>query len=114
FGSFRVTQLYETGAAVYVYFGFGYTGLSTEKVVKIYEAVEDECRDEILKNGGSISHHHGVGKIRKRYVKRMIAPLGIEILKRVKEIVDPKNIMAVNNTVFRYDGEEEEDLELIK
>jgi alkyldihydroxyacetonephosphate synthase len=97
-----------------VYFGFGYTGIPNDQVVKIYEAVEDECRDEIIKNGGSISHHHGVGKIRKRYVKRMIAPLGVEVLRKVKETVDPNNIMAINNTIFRYDGEEEEDLELIK
>ena len=76
--------------------------------------MEDECRDEILKNGGSISHHHGVGKIRKRYVKRMIAPLGMEMIRKMKEAVDPNNIMAINNTVFRYEGEEEEDLELIK
>lgn len=97
-----------------MYFGFGYEGIPHDKVVHIYEAVEDECRDEIIKNGGSISHHHGVGKIRKRYVKRMIAPLGVEVLKKIKDTVDPKNIMAINNTVFRYEGEEEEDAALIK
>ena len=30
FASFRVTQLYETGAAVYVYFGFNYLNLTDE------------------------------------------------------------------------------------
>lgn len=51
-----------------MYFGFNYAGLSTEKVVQIYEDVENEAREEILRSGGSISHHHGIGKIRKRFI----------------------------------------------
>lgn len=69
FASFRVTQLYETGAAVYVYFGFNYGGMETKRVVEIYEDVENEAREEILRSGGSLSHHHGIGKIRKRFIK---------------------------------------------
>jgi alkyldihydroxyacetonephosphate synthase len=75
----------------------------------IYESIEDECRDEILKQGGSISHHHGVGKLRKRYVKRTLPPIAIEVMKKVKESLDPKNIFAINNTIYREEGEEEED-----
>lgn len=97
-----------------MYFGFGYAGIPIDKVVKIYEGIEDECRDEIIKNGGSISHHHGVGKIRKRYVNRMMSPLGIEMMRKMKETLDPNNIMAINNTIFRKEGEEEEDLKHIK
>jgi len=33
--------------------------------VKVYSDIEDGAREEIMKNGGSISHHHGVGKLRK-------------------------------------------------
>ncbi len=80
-----------------------------DKVVKIYEGVEDECRDEIMKNGGSISHHHGIGKIRKRYVHRTMSPIGIEFMKKIKETLDPNNVFAINNTIFRREGEEEED-----
>lgn len=78
-------------------------------MVKIYEGVEDEGRDEIMKNGGSISHHHGVGKIRKRYINRTLTPLGLDFMQKIKETLDPKNIFAINNTIFRLPGEEEED-----
>ena len=44
----------------------------------------------------------------------MLSPLGIEIQRKFKEILDPNNIMAVNNTIFRLDGEEEEDLSHIQ
>lgn len=71
FVSFRVTQVYETGAAVYVYFGYNYaySNIPRDKVVQVYEDIENECRDECLKQGGSLSHHHGIGKVRKRFMK---------------------------------------------
>jgi len=46
-----------------VYFGFNYDGLKDP--VGVYEEAENDARDEIMKCGGSVSHHHGVGKIRK-------------------------------------------------
>jgi alkyldihydroxyacetonephosphate synthase len=58
FVSFRLTQVYETGATIYVYFGFRYDGLKDP--VEVYSAIEDGAREETMKNGGSISHHHGI------------------------------------------------------
>jgi alkyldihydroxyacetonephosphate synthase len=80
-----------------------------EKVMALYEAVEHECRDEIMKYGGSVSHHHGIGKIRKRFVKSTMSPLGIGFQDMVKKYLDPKNIFACNNTIYRRDKEEEEE-----
>ena len=54
----RVTQVYDTGAAVYIYFGFHYQGVADP--VAAYSEIEDAAREEILKQGGSISHHHGM------------------------------------------------------
>lgn len=112
FISFRVTQLYETGAAVYVYFGYNYAfaNIPRDKVVQIYEEIENECRDEVLKQGGSLSHHHGIGKIRKRFMKRIVSPTGLEMMHDIKNILDPNNIFAINNTIYRLEGEEEADL----
>jgi alkyldihydroxyacetonephosphate synthase len=105
-----VTQLYETGAAIYVYFGFNYSNLPADKVVMIYETVENDCRDEIMKVGGSISHHHGVGKLRKRFMKRTLPPMALDLMQSVKTSLDPKNVFAINNTIYRLEGEEEADL----
>ena len=68
FVSFRITQLYETGAAVYVYFSITYDTLPMEKVVDIYEDIENRSREATLAWGGCISHHHGIGKLRKRFM----------------------------------------------
>ena len=68
--SFRVTQLYETGAAIYVYLALNYKGMDKSGLVEKYEIIENAARDEVFKSGGCISHHHGIGKIRKRFVER--------------------------------------------
>lgn len=51
FVSCRVTQLYDTGACVYFYFGFIWHGL--QDPVAAYSAIEHAARDEIIKNGGA-------------------------------------------------------------
>lgn len=48
------------------------------KVVENYEIVEDAARDEVLKAGGSLSHHHGIGKLRKGFMERSLPPMAIE------------------------------------
>jgi len=95
--SFRLTQVYETGCTIYVYFGFRYDGLKDP--VQAYSEIEDGARDEVMKCGGSISHHHGVGKLRKRFMDRSIGASGIDLLKRMKTSFDPQNIFAADNTV---------------
>lgn len=103
--SFRVTQLYETGAAVYVYFTLYHKGFDESKVVHYYEIVEDAARDEVMKCGGSLSHHHGVGKIRKGFIQRTMPDLAIDWQKSIKDAIDPNNVFAINNTVYRSEEE---------
>eukprot|EP00795_Rhopilema_esculentum_P012578 gene12578-3277_t len=79
----RVTQAYDSGACVYFYFGFNYYGI--ENPVLVYETIENAARDEIIANGGSISHHHGIGKIRKRWLESTISNTGTDMIRAVKE-----------------------------
>uniref|UniRef100_A0A673MJY0 Alkylglycerone-phosphate synthase n=1 Tax=Sinocyclocheilus rhinocerous TaxID=307959 RepID=A0A673MJY0_9TELE len=91
----RVTQTYDAGACVYFYFAFNYRGLSDP--VHVYEQVEHAAREEILANGGSLSHHHGVGKLRKEWMKESVSSVGLGMLKSVKEYVDPQNVFGNRN-----------------
>ena len=63
----------------------------------------------MFEEGGSISHHHGVGKLRKRFMDKSYSPMNDQFLNGVKEKIDPKNIFAVNNTIYRVEGEREYD-----
>ncbi|XP_042894263.1 alkyldihydroxyacetonephosphate synthase, peroxisomal-like [Penaeus japonicus] len=91
----RVTQTYDAGACVYFYFAFNYRGLSDP--VHVYEEIEGNARNEILACGGSISHHHGVGKVRRQWMNQTISEPSLGALKAVKDYFDPDNIFANGN-----------------
>eukprot|EP01094_Clydonella_sp_ATCC50884_P019109 TRINITY_DN3667_c1_g1_i1.p1 TRINITY_DN3667_c1_g1~~TRINITY_DN3667_c1_g1_i1.p1 ORF type:complete len:657 (+),score=226.26 TRINITY_DN3667_c1_g1_i1:47-1972(+) len=95
--SCRVTQTYDTGACVYFYFAYVYRGV--EEPLERFAEVEGEARDEVLKWGGSISHHHGVGQLRKQWVTETVSPVGVEMLRALKKKLDPKNIMGTCNII---------------
>lgn len=105
----RVTQCYDAGAAVYFYFGFNYRGVADP--VGVYEHIENCAREEIMANGGSISHHHGVGKIRKQYLKKTVGHIGIGAMQAIKAYIDPQNIFGNNNLMIGQSLEEEETME---
>ncbi|XP_058062763.1 alkyldihydroxyacetonephosphate synthase [Anopheles bellator] len=95
--SCRVTQSYDTGACVYFYFGFNHIGFANP--VTIYEEIENKARNEILASGGSISHHHGIGKIRSRWYQQSVSNVGVQLYKATKRELDPNNIFAVGNLI---------------
>jgi alkyldihydroxyacetonephosphate synthase len=94
----RVTQLYPTGVCIYFYFAFYFKGLS--KPSEIYAEIEHAARDEILRSGGSLSHHHGIGKIRQRFLQRISSPGVATFAQEVKTAVDPTNVFGVANQFF--------------
>ncbi|XP_003384906.1 PREDICTED: alkyldihydroxyacetonephosphate synthase, peroxisomal-like [Amphimedon queenslandica] len=94
--SCRVTQVYDEGACVYFYLAFSYLEVGMDPV-KLFHTIESSARDEVLANGGSLSHHHGVGKIRKKWIKDTLTPTGIDMLYAVKRQVDPQNIFGCAN-----------------
>lgn len=93
--SCRVTQTYDAGAAVYFYFGFNYKNIKNPS--EVYEHIESEARDEIIRNGGSISHHHGVGKLRSKWYPKSVSDVGVDLYKAAKRQLDPNNIFSAGN-----------------
>ena len=95
----RITQLYEAGAAVYFYFAFYFKGVAGDPS-RLYAEIEHAARDEVLRQGGSLSHHHGIGKIRQDFVPRIASPGTRAFALRVKEAVDPTNVFAAGNQLY--------------
>jgi alkyldihydroxyacetonephosphate synthase len=54
--------------------------------------------------GGSISHHHGIGKIRAQWYKQSISNVGVSLYKSAKIELDPKNIFATGNFLMPEDN----------
>lgn len=95
--SSRISQIYDTGACVYIYFAYAYKGL--QRPAEVYTEIESEARVEIMRCGGSLSHHHGVGKLRKGFLTQAVGAAGVAAFKTIKAHFDPTNIFACGNLV---------------
>ena len=96
--SYRITQLYHSSVCIYIMLGLGAKNI--KNAGDLYTKIEGEVRQAILKNGGSLSHHHGVGKLRKQFIPQTLSENNIEILQSIKKQVDPKNIFGIQNNIF--------------
>jgi len=93
--SCRITQTYDSGCCVYFYFGFNWTGM--DDPVSTYHHIESIARDTIMTSGGSISHHHGVGKLRVHWYEKHTSQTVLSLYKSSKNILDPNNVFANGN-----------------
>ena len=93
--AYRVTQTYHTG--VCIYFTMGFSGKGLQEPDHIYHQVESSLREAILDNGGSLSHHHGIGKIRRSFLPKIQTDASLQLLRETKRSLDPKNVFAIRN-----------------
>ena len=100
--SYRITQLYHTGVCIYFMFGIYTRGV--KRPDRVFSRMEHRLREAILRNGGSISHHHGVGKIRKDFMNKTLSASSIDLLLKLKQSSDPENTFAIGNNVFAQEG----------
>lgn len=91
----RMTQVYDAGACLYFYFAFKFG--SIENPMDVSEGLERKAREIILSCGGSISHHHGIGKLKSKWYKQSVSSVGVKLLQAAKHELDPKNVFAVGN-----------------
>jgi len=91
----RITQVYQTGVAIYFYFGFYYKGIPNPS--EVYLELEDIARAEILRSGGSLSHHHGIGKIRQQFLPEIMSETALKWKSSVKKALDPQNVFGAGN-----------------
>ncbi|MCB8942246.1 MAG: FAD-binding oxidoreductase [Ardenticatenaceae bacterium] len=94
----RITQLYHTGVCIYFTHGFYTKGVKDPD--KIFSAIEKDLRRAILDAGGSLSHHHGIGKLRNEFMARTISPASAEMIKELKQASDPQNVFGIRNNVL--------------
>lgn len=59
---------------------------------RFYRAVWDAGQRAVLANGGALSHHHGVGLNRSRFVREALGP-AFDVLAALKSGLDPNGIL---------------------
>ncbi|MDZ7837367.1 MAG: FAD-linked oxidase C-terminal domain-containing protein [Actinomycetota bacterium] len=87
------------------HFSHAYThGISSYSIFYVNREDEQQAIDEFykiwndimeltLKMGGSISHHHGIGMIKNKMLKKELGP-GYGMLRDLKDAVDKNNILS--------------------
>lgn len=93
----HISHVYEQGASLYLTFlGKQVKGEELEQ----WQAVKKAATDCISQNGGALSHHHGIGKQHALWMKNEITLQGLNIIKGVKRVLDPNNIMNPGKLVY--------------
>src|SRR3989338_10653795 len=83
------SHFYMTGGSIY----FTFVGSTEEKeVLTKYDAVWDKAMEACLKVGGTISHHHGIGLLRKKWIQKELGE-GWAVLSQIKKTIDPNAIL---------------------
>jgi glycolate oxidase len=59
---------------------------------KVGQMVKEEFTTA-LELGGTLSGEHGVGTLKRPYMQQALGPISIEIQKRIKQALDPQNIL---------------------
>jgi alkyldihydroxyacetonephosphate synthase len=86
----HISHLYETGASLY------FTLLAAQEQgaeIAQWTAVKEAAGDAIVKGGGTITHHHAVGRDHMRWMGDEIGTEGLATLAALKAELDPTGIM---------------------
>jgi alkyldihydroxyacetonephosphate synthase len=86
----HLSHAYRDGASLY--FTFLARRLPGAEIEQ-WRAVKAAACEAIVDAGGTITHHHAVGRDHLPYMRAEVGGLGIEALRAVKERLDPAGIM---------------------
>jgi len=86
--SVHQSHAYLDGACLY----FTFAGQPVADPTAFYRRAWDDAMSEVLRVGGAISHHHGVGRARARFAADALGP-AFSILEDVKAQLDPHNLL---------------------
>ncbi|OXM15729.1 FAD-binding oxidoreductase [Paenibacillus herberti] len=82
---------YKQGTNIYFIFG-AQPEQNPDKVEQLYWTIWSKVMETTLEHGGSICHHHGIGKGRAQWVPDELGS-SYSLLKKLKEVLDPNGVM---------------------
>ena len=86
----HLSHAYADGASLY------FTFISRSRrggEVEQWAAVKRAACEAIVAHGGTITHHHAIGRDHAPYMEAEVGEVGIDVLRAVKEQLDPAGIM---------------------
>lgn len=92
---------YQTGTNMYFVYDYKINCEPREEIEKYHKPLNAIIVEEALRHGGSMVHHHGIGKYRAQWTEQEHGS-AYQMLVRLKEAFDPRGIMN-RGTIFPAD-----------
>jgi len=86
----RVTHGYPDGCALYFTF---FARPPREALWEAWRDLQGTALRAFLECGGTVTHHHGTGRDFRAFLVAEHGPLAMEVLRRVKQALDPAGVM---------------------
>jgi len=90
----HASHFYEQGTNLYFIF------IIKESDVDAFRNFQEGIIDSIQKSGGSLSHHHGVGRMISKWMPEHLGENQMNVLRALKNHFDPNNIMNPGNQLL--------------
>jgi alkyldihydroxyacetonephosphate synthase len=85
----HVSHLYRSGASLY----FTFLARQAEDPLEQWRAAKSAASEAIVGAGGTITHHHAVGRDHAAWMRAEVGELGLGVIRATKERLDPAGIM---------------------
>jgi alkyldihydroxyacetonephosphate synthase len=89
----HASHFYPQGTNLYFIF------ITRAQSLEDYRQFHSGIIDQIERHGGSLSHHHGVGRLMAPWMERHIGAAQMNVLRALKKYFDPNNIMNPGGTL---------------
>jgi alkyldihydroxyacetonephosphate synthase len=86
----HVSHLYRSGASLYYTF---MARQEPEAALEQWHAAKVAACDTIVASGGTITHHHAIGRDHAPWLSAEIGSVGVDLIRAAKERLDPAGIM---------------------
>ncbi|CAN5471618.1 FAD-binding oxidoreductase [soil metagenome] len=85
----HISHVYENGASLYFTVAAKQDGDGLEQWARAKTAASDA----MIAAGATITHHHAVGRDHLPWLAQEIGPVGVEVLRAVKDRLDPRGVL---------------------
>jgi alkyldihydroxyacetonephosphate synthase len=87
----HLSHLYPSGSSLY--FTFLITGADDQDAEARYRQAWHTAASSCAEAGGTITHHHGVGRLKAPFLETELGETGAHVLTRIRHALDPAGIM---------------------
>ncbi|MCB1199065.1 MAG: FAD-binding oxidoreductase [Leptospiraceae bacterium] len=89
----HISHVYETGANLYFVFASRMTDSAAKKELSEFAKLHRGIVETIIESGGTLSHHHGIGRLTSPYLEKAMGKEAFTLLKDIKKSIDVAGIL---------------------